>query len=391
MTRRRWPAPLAALASLRLTVVLFALAMALVFAGTLAQVELGVWEVVNRYFRSVIAWIDLQLFVPRSVAEIPGRLPFPGGYLIGGLLLLNLIAAHVRHFSLAPRRIGVLVLHTGVVLLLVGELVTGQFAEEGTMAIDEGASADHVEDIRSAELVVIDPAPVDHDLVVAIPGRRLASGVTLSDARLPFAIAVTEWMANSRLRRAPAGEAAVATTGAGLDWRAENLAQVRGVDGGAVDAPSAHLALSRDGKALGSWLVSLHLSDPQPVEVDGRRYLIALRFTRTYKPYRVQLIDFRHDTFVGSDRPRNFSSRVRLIDPGRGIDREAVIAMNEPLRHAGETFYQSAFKPDNSGTVLQVVRNPGWLMPYFACGLVGVGMLLHFTLVLVRRPGKAAA
>lgn len=391
MTRRRWPAPLAALASLRLTVLLFTLAMVLVFAGTLAQVELGVWEVVARYFRSVIAWIDLQLFIPRGVAEISWKVPFPGGYLIGGLLLLNLLAAHVLHFSLAPRRIGVLILHAGVVLLLVGELITGQFAEEGTMAIDEGASADYVEDIRSAELVVIDPAPAEHDLVVAIPGSRLATGATVRHERLPFAIAVQEWMPNSRLRRAPPGEAAVATAGAGREWRAEALPQVRGVDGGTVDAPSAHVTLSRDGQALGTWLLSLHLNEVQEVEVDGRRWLIALRFTRTYKPYRVHLIDFRHDTFVGTDRPRNFSSRVRLVDPGRGVDREALIAMNEPLRHAGETFYQSAFKPDESGTVLQVVRNPGWLMPYFACGLVGVGMLLHFTLVLVRRAGKAAA
>lgn len=390
MTRRTWPAPLAALASLRLTVALFALAMALVFAGTLAQVELGVWEVVDRYFRSLIAWIDLQLFVPRAWVEVAWRIPFPGGYLIGGALLLNLLAAHTLHFSLAPRRIGVLLLHAGVVLLLIGELLTGQFADEGTMAIDEGASADHIEDIRTAELAIIDPSPADHDRVVAVPATMLADGGTVRDPRLPFEIGVQAWMANSRLRRAQPADAAVATAGAGLDWRPEAVPQVRGVDAGAVDVPSAFVSLSRDGRALGTWLVSLHLVDPQPVEVDGRRYLVGLRFKRTYKPYRVHLIDFRHDTFVGTERPRNFSSHVRLVDPVRGIDREAVIAMNEPLRHAGETFYQSAFKPDDSGTVLQVVRNPAWLMPYFACGLVGVGMLLHFTLALLRRKPKAA-
>ncbi len=52
------------LASLRLTVWLFAAAMVLIFAGTLAQTGHGVWRVVDSYFRSAIAWIDLGVFVP---------------------------------------------------------------------------------------------------------------------------------------------------------------------------------------------------------------------------------------------------------------------------------------------------------------------------------------
>jgi hypothetical protein len=57
--------------------------------------------------------------------------------------------------------------------------------------------------------------------------------------------------------------------------------------------------------------------------------------------------------------------------------------MNHPLRHAGETFYQSGFLPKDQGTILQVVRNPGWLMPYISCILVASGMLVHFGLHLI--------
>ena len=73
-----------------------------------------------------------------------------------------------------------------------------------------------------------------------------------------------------------------------------------------------------------------------------------------------------------------FSSRVRLVDQARSVDREVVISMNSPLRYAGETFYQSAFKQGDTGTVLQVVKNPGWMLPYISCIMVGVGMLTHF-------------
>src|SRR5438105_1181396 len=50
-------------ASLRLTVVLFSLSLVLVFFGTLAQIDAGVWTVVRDYFRSFYVWIPLQLLV----------------------------------------------------------------------------------------------------------------------------------------------------------------------------------------------------------------------------------------------------------------------------------------------------------------------------------------
>jgi len=36
----------------------------------------------------------------------------------------------------------------------------------------------------------------------------------------------------------------------------------------------------------------------------------------------------------------------------------------------------------DAGTVLQVVQNPGAEMPYIACALVCLGMLVHFGLHL---------
>ncbi len=45
--------------------------------------------------------------------------------------------------------------------------------------------------------------------------------------------------------------------------------------------------------------------------------------------------------------------------------------------------YQSKLEMESVGTVLQVVRNPGWFMPYVSCILVTIGMLMHFGLSLV--------
>ena len=95
------------LGSMKITVTLLVLAMFLVVAGTLAQVDKDVWQVVDEYFQSSLAWIDLKIFVPPSFfpgvsvpdqVRLPGDLMlplgfyFPGGYLIGGLLAVNLVA-----------------------------------------------------------------------------------------------------------------------------------------------------------------------------------------------------------------------------------------------------------------------------------------------------------
>src|SRR2546425_13278128 len=54
------------LASLKLTVALLVMAIFIVFTGTLAQVQKDVWEAINHYFRTPIAWIDFQIFFPPS-------------------------------------------------------------------------------------------------------------------------------------------------------------------------------------------------------------------------------------------------------------------------------------------------------------------------------------
>ena len=380
---------MSAVASLRLTVVLFALSMFLIFAGTLAQVHAGIWQVMGEYFRTPVAWIELQLFVPEQLATVPGRFPFPGGYLLMGLLILNLLAAHAVRFKFTPRRIGIIVLHLGVIVLLVGEFVTGLFAEEGLMTIYEGSYAQYVEDVREAELVVMDRSDPQHDQVVAVPERKLRRGPNpIRHAALPFEIEVEQWHANARIFSRGANTLTPADRGAGLEMVARPQPLAKGIDGMELDLPAAYITLRHDGERLGTWLVAELLEPSQTVEVNGRTYHLDLRFKRTYKPYTMHLLEFTHDRFVGTERPRNFASRIRLVDPTQNEDREVVISMNNPLRYGGATFYQSAYKEDDVGTVLQVVRNPGWLLPYVACALVAAGMLIHFGFGLWQFAGR---
>ncbi|MEQ8819788.1 MAG: cytochrome c biogenesis protein CcsA [Sumerlaeia bacterium] len=371
---------LCALASLRLTVALLALFMVLIFAGTLAQAHAGVWQIVDAYFRGPVAWIDLQMFVPPGVAEVPWSIPFPGGFTLALMLIVNLLAAHAVRFRFAAKKAGILILHLGLIVLLAGEFVTGLFAEEGLMAIDEGATAHYVEDIREVELALIAPQGEGRVGVTSVPQSLLESAakseVELDLLDTPLSLHVEEWLPNARLLKTSGPT--TANQGVGREAIAEELPRARGVDGGQTDAPAATVTLLRDGQALGTWLLWAGLVDPQTVELNGEEYGLALRYRRTYKPYALHLLDFRHDRHVGTNIAKNFSSRVRLIDPETNTHREVLISMNNPLRYRGDTFYQASYKPDGTGTILQVVRNPGALLPYVACALVAGGLLFQF-------------
>jgi len=381
-------------ASLKLTVVIFALSIFLIFAGTLAQVNSGIWTVVDEYFRSVMVTIPLQIFVPRDIANIPGAIWFPGGLTLGVLMFINLIAAHVVRFKFAKKRIGIIITHFGIILLLVGEFITGYAAQEGNLTILEGQTVNFVEDVRASELSVTDQSAPDDDRVVVVPDRFLETGKTITNGLLPFNIKITEWMPNSQMlgpAQAPPSRKGLADSGMAKDLAALPLPRANGVDGATVDAPSAYVTLYNGEQRLGSFLLSVYIDQPQRVVVDGRPYLIQVRFKRTYKPYSMRLIDFKHDLFTGTQMARNYSSLVQLVDEERNVDREVLIYMNHPLRHAGETFYQASFLRGDTGTVLQVVKNPGWLIPYISSSLVALGMLIHFGIRLVpalRRSSK---
>jgi hypothetical protein len=383
------------LASLRLTVMLFVLSMFLVFCGTLAQMDNGLWAILSGYFRAFIAWIPFQVFVrfgqvffgfPKTWM-VSGSFPFPGGYIVGGALLINLIAAHLVRFRVSWKRSGILLTHGGLILLMLGELVTGLFAVEGNMTIETGSSCNFVEHADKVELALIDSSNPASDHVVAVPGWMIQKGGLIQNEQMPFDIEVVRYMVNSaEPRELRAGESNPATNGVGLEAAIDEEKPGAGVDTEQKrDAATAYVTLKQkgSGETLGTYLVSVWLSREQPVRVDGKEYTIALRFQREYKPFTLVLEEFRHDLYPGTDTPRNFSSKVRLIDPEQKEDREVLIYMNNPLRYAGSTFYQSSYLRGDKGTVLQVVTNPGWVMPYISCTLVCVGMMIHFGIHLL--------
>ena len=368
--------PLRVLSSLRLTVVCLGLGMLLVFLGTLAQVHLGIHAVQAHYFQSLLVYW--------SPAGASWKIPIlPGGYLLGTVLLVNLLAAHAVRFQLSKKKLGIILLHFGVILLLIGQLLTGLYARETQMRMDEGQTLGYSEAAREVELAVIDSTDPNFDQVVAIPEEVLAHQGLIQNPTLPFTIKIQQFMPNSRLTmrsQMPQAPPSAATNGIG-----KNIVvtpEPRTVKDDERDLSAAFVELGGAQGSLGTWLVSNAVFEPQSFTLEGHTYSLIMRQRRFYKQFALTLLDFAHDRYAGTDIPKNFSSRVRLIDFQRGENREVLISMNDPLRYRGFTFYQSGFDNDDKTSILQVVKNPAMLLPYIACGLVALGLVTQFSMHL---------
>jgi ResB-like family protein len=366
-----WVKPLT---SLKLTVFCLACAMILVFLGTLDQVNIGVYEAENRYFKSFF----LYFTPPGTTLKIPW---FPSGYLVGGLLLVNLVAAHLARFKFSWKKAGILVLHSGVILLLLGQLFTSLFQVESQMRLDQGETKNYSLSYYHDELAVIDTNAPDSDQVISIPDSQLYKGHKIALPADSLEVVINEYYPNSALFRPdqlPASNYPHLQVGP----MAVSVQQERTYRENERNMPTAAVSVSQGGKPVGSWSLAAGFPRPVSFQAGAKTYQIVLRPKRFYKPFAIQLVQFSHDRYAGTDIAKNFSSRIRLLDSSRHEDRETLIYMNHPLRYEGMTFYQSGFDNNDKTTILQVVQNPSWLIPYISCALIAFGMILQFGLHL---------
>ena len=341
-----------------------------------------------------------------AVIQIDGQPPFtlrgifvplPGGYLLGGLLLANLLVSAAFRYQLSARYAGIWITHGGLALMLISELVTDLTERESIMVINEGEAVNYSKDFHLDEFVLIDESDPAKDHVLSIPIDLLepdsdnpTDSPTLdlaqTDQRFPFMLVVRDFYKNTDFRSPVEGEKS-------FDVRKSNNSKVKIVPirqqetfrADEMNFRSAVVELSTNDsseKVLGEWLASSFFDiaeyRPQRFEHNEKSYRIEIRRKRYYYDFYVQLLDFRFLRYPGTDRPKDFSSDVEIKTPGEPL-RKSRIYMNHPLSLEGNTFFQAGFDSvTEKQTRLQVVYNPGSILPYVGVSLVGLGLTVQF-------------
>ena len=148
---------------IRLTIFLLFKLFFLILFATFSQVDLGIFEANRKYFTAWFVWMGIMPI-------------YLGGYAIGGLLLLNLMASHATKFRFSKSYLGIFFIHFGLIILIIGSGVTSFLGEEMQISIQEGETKHYLEYPSQFELVLVDVSNPDKDILHIMPLSDLKRG-----------------------------------------------------------------------------------------------------------------------------------------------------------------------------------------------------------------------
>ena len=113
------------LASLRVTVGLLALSVFIIWAITLQQATLDIWELKNQHFAGPFVSVPAQTFLPAKwfpgAPQLNFNFIFPSGFTLIVAMLINLTAAHVLRFKIKAKGAK---LYLGIAILIAASALT---------------------------------------------------------------------------------------------------------------------------------------------------------------------------------------------------------------------------------------------------------------------------
>ncbi len=340
--------------------------MILVFFGTIAQRDVGLYASQMKYFSS-------YYFL---VADL---IPLPGGRLTLILMTLNLASSLFKENLWKMKKLGLIIIHLGGLLLLVGGGITAEFSSEGNMVIKEGSQSEHVDDYHDMELVFVNTSIEDSLEYTVFDEPILKDGNKIEYDRLGISIDIISNLKNSSIQKR-ISPADTLYKGFLKDFV---LIPKHSEKENTQNRPGIIVKMHGTGsKTDGIYGLFLGQKVPDTFNIDGHQFFTEFRRKRTYLPFSIELLDFKKILHPGTGIAKSFSSEINLIE--KEIPRRVLIQMNEPLRHRGYTFFQASFIEglDEEATVLAVVKNYGRLFPYISSIIMSVGLLLHLIVKL---------
>lgn len=338
----------------------------IVFFGTIAQKDVGLYASQVKYFSSYYF-----LFA--------GFLPLPGGRITIIIMTVNLASSLFKKNLWKMKKLGIIIVHIGGLLLLIGGGITAKFSAEGNMVIGEGERSNHVDDYHDMELAFVNTSLEDSLEYTIFDAPLLGEGKRIKYDKLGIQIDIIDHIKNVRIesRISPADSI---YKGFLNDFV---IIPKQPDKENTQNRPGLIFKIEGTGKETdGIYGAFLGQRVPDTFEIGGELFFTEFRRKRTYLPFAIELLDFKKVMHPGTNVAKSFSSEVNLIE--NKIPRRVLIQMNEPLRHRGYTFYQASFVDglDKETTVLATVKNYGRMFPYISSIIMSIGLLIHLLINL---------
>ncbi len=359
--------------SIKITVTCLSLLFILTLWGTIAQVQTGLYIAQERFFHS---WYFLAL----------GFIPFPGAKLVLSILFVNLVCVAITRFVYKLSHIGILIIHFGLLIYFVSAYVTLNIVKESQVTLMEGDGTNVSTAYHDWEISVWAERSDKKRDVIGYDTRNLKPGVIIALNELGFQLITKSYFPNATAyTSAPENAKEIMLNASGIKYLTKvnlNKEPEKNIPGSVFELQT------NDGQDI-NILVYGGESKPTQFKVDDNKYNIILRRKRFVLPFTIVLKDFEMELHPGTNIARSYKSKVEV--EGGGLNREAIIYMNHPLRYKDYTFYQASYAVDQLGrelSTLAVVKNTGQLLPYIACFVTFAGLSTHFLLMAFKSKKK---
>jgi hypothetical protein len=350
-------------------IVFFALPwlMVLLTLGTVLQKDIGIYTAQHMFFSSWILWA--------------GPIPLPGGYLTIGLLTLSLLAKFLLYSPWSRARMGTILTHLGILVLLLGGIITAFSQKEGFLILGEGAQSNIVSDYHDRVLTI----EKNNQPLGTIDFDDLRTGENISGVELPFGVTIESACKNCR--PAPIKEA-VDRKGLAAQMRLTEIAPEKENEAN-MSGATIIISGTKDNQD-GTYITMEEVLEYPTIKAYEDEYRLYMTRKPAYLPFSIQLVNFEKSMHPGTTMARSYSSQIVIKDGD--AEWPYHIRMNEPLRYKGYTFYQSSFseRPEGEYSILSVVENKGRVFPYLASAIIFLGLLAHVLLRLQARKGMSS-
>jgi len=334
--------------------------MTLVITGTVAQKYIGLYDSQRLFFSSFLFWV--------------GPLPLPGNRTITALLLCSLLAKLILASPWRKATSGIFIAHLGVLMLLLGGLITAASSVEGYIALEKNETASQFFDYHQRQLTI----SKNNTTLMQIPLSEITKGKTIQG--LPFSLTINALCRNCTMAMRENADDSFKGSAhkvmlSPLDTYLEDERNLSGLE----------FTVS----GVGTYIAFEPMPNQPSFTIGKDTYNITLGRTAYALPFSLQLLDAEKENHPGTDLPRSYRSTVLLSDGN--LHQRAILTMNHPLRYKGYTIYQSSFNGNDDSTQsvsFAIVQNSGRVFPYVASITLCIGLLLHLCMrlpTLIRR------